>query len=110
MTTQLSRADFVRKLSLEETTPILVESYEFATPAGRTIIVAWVNGDTTVQLMRQAPQVIVVDKFGSETIVRDGDDGAVDGRVHVSVGPSPVYLRFTEIPVRGDDIVQKQKN
>ena len=110
LTTQLSRADFVRKLSLEETTPILVESYEFATPAGRTIIVAWVNGDTTVQLMRQAPQVIVVDKFGSETIILDGDDGAVDGRVHVPVGPSPIYLHFTEIPVRGDDIVQKQKN
>ena len=110
LTTLLSRADFVRKLNLEETTPILVESYEFATPAGRTIIVAWVNEDTTIQLVRQAPQVIVVDKFGSETVVYDGDDGEVDGRVHVWVGPSPVYLYFTEIPVRGDDMVQKQKN
>jgi hypothetical protein len=54
-------------------------------------------------MAHQAPQVIVVDKFGSATIVYDGDDGVVDGRVHVLVGPSPVYLRF-------DGSVQKQKN
>jgi hypothetical protein len=94
LTTQLSRADYVRTLDFKETGPILVEAYEFATPSGGTIVVAWVDGDMTIKLERQAPQVIVVDKFGSETIVYDGDDDLVDGRVHVSIGPSPVYLRF----------------
>jgi hypothetical protein len=39
-------------------------------------------------------KVIVVDKFGSETIVYDSDDHIVDGHTHVSIGPSPVYLRL----------------
>jgi hypothetical protein len=96
LTAQLSRAEYVQEVGLEETSSILVEAYEFATPAGQTIIVAWVNDDTTVKMAHSAPQVIVVDKFGSETIVYDGDDGEVDDRVHVSVGPSPVYLRFED--------------
>ena len=94
LTTQLSGADYVGKLGLEETSSVLVEAYEFATPAGHTVIVAWVNEDVTVKLVRPASQVTAVDKFGSETIVYDGDDGVVDGHVHVSVGPSPVYLRI----------------
>jgi hypothetical protein len=103
LTNQLSRADYVGELGSEETSSILVEAYEFATPAGHTIIVAWVDDVTTVKLAYPAPQVIVVDKFGNETIVYDGDDGHVDGRVQVSVGPSPVYLRF-------DGSLQRQKN
>jgi len=96
LTNQLSRADYVGELGSKETSSILVEAYEFATPAGHTIIVAWVNDVTTVKLAYPAPQVIVVDKFGDETIVYDGDDGLVDGHVQVSVGPSPVYLRFDD--------------
>jgi hypothetical protein len=103
LTAQLYRADYFRTLGFEETNSVLVEAYEFAIPPGHTIVVAWVNDELTVKLVQQAPQVIVVDKFGSETIVYDSDDGTTDGRVHVSVGPSPVYLHF-------DGGVRKQKN
>jgi Cellulase (glycosyl hydrolase family 5) len=94
LTNQLSRANFVRALGPEATGPILVEAYEFASPTGQAIIVAWVNDEVNVNLTQMASEISVVDKFGSETIIYDGDDGQMDGRVHVSVGPSPVYLRI----------------
>jgi hypothetical protein len=42
-----------------------------------------------------ADQIVVADKYGSGTPIHDGDDGNTDSRVRVTVGPSPVYLRFS---------------
>jgi len=95
LTTQLFRADYARTLGPEETGSEQVEAYEFTTP-GHTIVVAWTNDDGTHELALEAVQVKVVDKFGNGTIVYDGDDGLIDGRVHVWTGPSPVYLRLGE--------------
>ena len=39
-------------------------------------------------------ELVAVDKFGFETLLSDGDDGVVDGHVTVTLGPSPLYLRF----------------
>jgi hypothetical protein len=39
-----------------------------------------------------AINVIVVDKYGAQSQIHDGDDGVVDGRVQLRLGPSPVYL------------------
>ncbi len=94
LTSQLYRADYVRTLGSDETGSDQVEAYEFATPRGRLIVVAWTNDDITRELALSTSEVIVVDKFGSETIVHDGDDGDMDGRTHVWIGPSPVYLRL----------------
>jgi len=96
LTDQLFQASYVRTLGPGETGTDQMEAYEFAGPLDHTIIIAWTNDVMTHELELPAPQLVVVDKFGSETIVYDGDDGAVDGRVHVSIGPSPVYLRFEQ--------------
>jgi hypothetical protein len=88
---QLDRVSFVQNLDVGA-----IEAYEFQKLSGLThIIVAWTNDDSTQQLAIEAAQVVRVDKLGGETVVSDGDDGALDGVVHVNVGPSPVYLRFS---------------
>jgi hypothetical protein len=40
--------------------------------------------------------VVVVDKYGGQATVADGDDGKVDGQVLVTIGPSPLYLRWAD--------------
>jgi hypothetical protein len=95
MTEQLGPADFVRTLSLAETGSDQVEAYQFATLDGVTwVIVAWANDDHVHPLTLETPQLIMVDKHGMEAVLSDADDGVVDGRVRVPIGPSPVYLRF----------------
>jgi len=94
MSTQLSSAVYVRTLGPRETGCYQIEAYEFTTPPDYTVIVTWTNDDVSHQLELVIPQVLVVDKFGAETIVRDRDDGVVDGLTHVPVGPSPVYLHL----------------
>jgi hypothetical protein len=58
------------------------------------VIVAWTNDGSRQPLVLQTDQVVVVDKLGGATTVYDGDDGALDGRVSVDIGPSPVYIQF----------------
>ncbi|MBN1659272.1 MAG: cellulase family glycosylhydrolase [Anaerolineae bacterium] len=69
-----------------------MEVYEFETPTTR-VLVAWSNDDLSHDLALDAAQLVRVDKFGNETMIRDGDDGLVDGVIHVAIDPSPVYLR-----------------
>jgi hypothetical protein len=38
--------------------------------------------------------LVKVDKSGAETTLDDDDDGRHDGRVVVSLDPSPIFLRF----------------
>ncbi len=95
LTAQMFGAEYVRTLGLGDTGSDQIEAYEFATRTGCTIVVAWSNDLVTVthELEIQTSQLVVVDMFGTEATVYDGDDGVVDGRVHVPIGVNPVYLR-----------------
>jgi hypothetical protein len=91
---QLSAAEYIRTLDSAETGSGEIEAYEFLMDEGMTrIVTAWTNDEELYTLALAAPHVTVVDKFGGETVLSDGDDGAVDGQVQAPVGPSPIYLR-----------------
>jgi len=95
MVRQLAPAEYVRTLGVNETGTDQIEAYEFAALDGSaTIVVAWTNDESNRELVLESDAVVVVDKFGAETQVRDGDDGAADGLTTLSIGPSPVYLRL----------------
>lgn len=92
---QLASAESVGPLGLSETGSGDIEAYEFlATDGLIRIVVAWSNDDLNHAMSLTAGCLLVVDKYGGERQVCDEHDGVVDGRVEVSVGPSPVYLRL----------------
>jgi len=92
---QLSPTHYARTLDSTETGSKQIAAYEFLTWVGSTrIIVAWSTDESNHQMQLSTDRVVMVDKFGGETTIYDGDDGAVDGYVQVTLGPSPVYLRM----------------
>jgi len=92
---QLTSTEYVRSLPATETGSPEIEAYEFRTIDGSyPLLVAWTNDNNNHVIPIGADYVVVVDKMGDGTEVRDGDDGQVDGRVRVALGPSPLYLRF----------------
>jgi hypothetical protein len=92
---QLASTQYFRTLAHDETGTDQMEAYAFLTPSHSTrIIVAWTNDELKHPLVLQTKQVISVAKLGGQTIIDDIDDGVRDGRVELTVGPSPVYLRF----------------
>jgi hypothetical protein len=102
---QLGGAAFLRTWPETETGSPLVEAYEFGPGQGLTwpdgtarIVVTWSNDeeDQRHSLAVSAAALVQVDKNGVETPVQDGDDGQVDGLIHLAIGPSPVYLRLPE--------------
>jgi hypothetical protein len=89
----LASAQYSRKLRLAETGSDEIEAYEFSKSQGLTrIVVAWTQDDAMHSLRLESTQLVMVDKFGAETVIYDGDDFFMDGRVRVTIGPSPVYL------------------
>jgi hypothetical protein len=89
---QLGRAQFVRALPASELGGSPAEGYlfrEFSQP----IYVVWLNWETTRRVEFEGSSMQVVDLYGTQTSVADGDDGLVDGYVSVRVGPDPVYIR-----------------
>jgi hypothetical protein len=95
MAQQLGPTDFVRTLSQSETGSDQSEGYAFRTKDGSTnVYVAWTNDELQHNMSITASQVVVVDKYGTETILFDGSDGATDGKVTITLSPSPLYLRF----------------
>jgi hypothetical protein len=102
VTRQLSSTDYVRSLSPAEA-PLAgaaamskeIEAYEFLSATGPTrVIVAGTNDNLSHTLVLPIDRLVHVDKYGNETLIRDGDDGQVDEFVQVPIGPSPVYLRL----------------
>jgi hypothetical protein len=93
---QLGTAHFERTLSVSETGASDMEVYEFEDYVhNKTIYVAWLNPIETnsVKPLRLAtPSLLVSDIYGNSYIVHDGDDGAIDGHVTISVGGQPLYL------------------
>ncbi len=96
---QLFPAEYVRTLPPAETGAEHIEAYEFLSSGGLSrIVVAWTNDGLGHTTALQGSELVMADKYGTETLIRDGDDGQVDGLVHVQIGPSPVYLRSAPSP------------
>jgi hypothetical protein len=92
---QLSSAYYLRSITSERGDSDQLEGYEFGLRYQPSrLIVAWTNDYSSQALVLQTDQVVVVDKLGGEATVYDGDDGLVDGRISVDIGPSPVYIQF----------------
>jgi len=53
-----------------------------------------VDCSNTATLEVSAARVSVIDKFGVESIMNDGDDGVLDGKITLSVGSSPIYIDY----------------
>jgi hypothetical protein len=100
---QLGGAAYVRTWPPAETGSDVLEVYEFGPGPGMTwpdgttrVVLAWTNDEGEHTLVIQAGMLVLVDKYGLEQPVQDGDDGQVDGWIRLSIGPSPVYLRLAE--------------
>jgi hypothetical protein len=92
---QLADAEYVRTLSPADTGSRQIEAHEFLMPDRSThVIVAWTNDGQERRMSVAAFWIVVVDKFGNETSLYDGDDGEMDDRVWLTMGPSPLYLRL----------------
>jgi hypothetical protein len=101
MAQQLGPAEYVRTLSHAETGSDWIEAYAYITKDGTTnLYVAWTRDELERNMSVATSQLVVVDKFGAQTILSDGDDGTVDGQVTVTLGPSPQFLRFSAGAVR----------
>jgi hypothetical protein len=89
----LAPTDYERTLTSGETGSEEIEAYQFikADGVGR-VVVAWTNDELVHSMPLQTAELTVVDKFGTEATIRDGDDGQWDGYVHVDIGPSPLYV------------------
>jgi hypothetical protein len=95
MARQLRGAQYVRTLSLAETGSSQAIAYQFTAGDGGTrLIAAWTQDESTLPLRVPTGQLTLIDKFGDQTTLYDGQDGQHDGHVTVMLGPSPVYLRF----------------
>jgi hypothetical protein len=92
---QLSSAYYLRSITSEKGDSGLLEGYEFGLRHQPTrVIVAWTNDNSSQPLVLQTDQVVVVDKLGGQATFYDADDGLMDGRTSVDIGPSPVYVQF----------------
>jgi hypothetical protein len=86
---QLASATYVQTRTANEQ----MEVYEFLDDDGVTpILVAWTNDDEIHDLPVAGARLLEVDKYGVETWRYDGEDGQVDGVIHISLSSSTVYL------------------
>ena len=102
---ELGTTHFIRKLSTNETGSDDLEVYEFLDNTKKlTIYVAWldpVDAISSTPLKLSASEVVVKESIpeypGEELysyIVRDGDDGVVNGQVTISVSGRPLYIEI----------------
>lgn len=88
-TRELAQAYFKRRLDAGSA----VEGYVFGIKGEQAEkMVLWANGGDT-QASFTGSAATVTDKLGQARVVRDNDDGRVDGNVTVQVTSSPIYLR-----------------
>ena len=97
LSSELAGAQYLRRLPDEETGGSQIEAYEFTLPCpDRFLWVVWTNDDNKRQMDFPVSRLRVVDKYGSETIVIDGQAGDLDdivnGKVRIWVLPGdPLY-------------------
>jgi hypothetical protein len=93
---QLATASHIGLLGTQESGSEEIEAHRFLTADGSAwIVVAWTNDDQDHSMIVDAPRLVVVDKYGVETLIRDDDDGQMDGYVEAIIGPSPIYVRYS---------------
>ena len=93
----LGQVEYQRALAEEELGSSNLEGYKFIRfpqSASRLLWVVWANDDETHQVRVPATLVRQVDKYGSEKVLQDRDDGHEDKQVLVAVGPSPIYIEI----------------
>ena len=101
MAAMMGQAVYQRPLTPAEAGHEQIRGYVFQ-DCGRRLDVVWTedgthldsDDDPVLPLTVQAQTLRVVDKFGAETRIADGDDGVLDGRTTVTVGGSPLYLEY----------------
>lgn len=97
LTDQLAGLIYQRLLLPEEGAAADVEGYLFAGVGGQPkLYTVWTLTDTHRQVSIPAQAVQKTDHLGATTTLHDGDDGAVDGYVRLTVGPDPVFLRVAQ--------------
>lgn len=97
----LTGLEFSRTLTQSEIGNSAVEAYHFTDPAdGSAMYVAWMNpvaaeGLATLALAAEQAQVINI--YGQTTAtLLDGDDGADDGHIQVTITAQPAYVEVVQ--------------
>lgn len=101
MTEMLGGAVYQRQLTPAEIGSSQIEGYVFQV-CGKRLDIVWTEDDTPYDpsddpwqpLTVQAQTLRRVDKFGNDVWYDDVDDGKADGRITITVGGSPVYLKY----------------
>jgi hypothetical protein len=103
LTRQLAAATYLQTLNPAEDGTGQIEAYEFLSQGGpEHVIVAWSMDSSGHPMSIRTGQVVMVDRFGSETVLGPETDGRVhlniggcsDGPTQWVIGRCPVYLRF----------------
>jgi hypothetical protein len=95
LTTELEGARYKRALTSAETggwSETEGYLYTFCRVSPKEIYVVWTNEEIDRTLTVAADRIRKVDKYGGATMIEDGADGKVDGKVSLTIGPSPLYL------------------
>lgn len=89
----LGRASFQRALSTTELGHWALEGYLLSAPDSQILYVLWSNDEVARSVSLPVPTARVVNMYGDVIyLLRDGDDGQIDGHVRLSVGPNPIYV------------------
>ncbi len=90
----IGRASFRRTLSSGELGSPSMEGYLLTAPDGRDLYVVWSNEAASRTVTFPLARAYVTNLYGDVTsYVHDGDDGILDGRIRLSVGPNPIYVK-----------------
>jgi len=90
LTRELGGAHYERPLSASG-----IEGYVFSLAEGVEKSVLWATEETTTMSF-PGNQLRVVDKYGAESIIKDGDvsdlDGTANGSIEIEISLSPIYV------------------
>jgi hypothetical protein len=95
LTTELEDARYKRALTSAETggwSETEGYLYTCCRVSPKEIYMVWTNEEIDRPLTVAADRIRRVDKYGGATMIEDGADGKVDGKVSLTIGPSPLYL------------------
>ena len=110
MTSQLGQARYERPLTAGETGGGNIEGYVFSVPDGtgtERLDVIWYDcpgyrqsppadcpPGASQTMVVAAPALQVTDLYGNHSVQYDADDGKLDSKVELQVGPYPVYVKY----------------